>query len=43
MTAKEWNKSKNTFRKVYRNMRAAHPYSALNDMFYMTIKNKFRK
>ena len=25
MTAKEWNKAKNTFKKVYRNMKAAHP------------------
>ena len=41
MTAKEWDKSKNTFGKVYRNMKAAHP--DWNNANYMTTKDQFSK
>lgn len=40
MTAKEWNKSKNTFKKVYNNVRNAHPDWS-NQRVYMAVKNKF--
>lgn len=40
MTAKEWNKSKNTFKKVYHNVRNAHPDWS-NQRVYMAVKNKF--
>ena len=42
MTAKEWNKAKNTFRKVYRNMRAAHPNWS-NAKVYMATKGQLNK
>ena len=42
MTAKEWNKAKNTFKKVYRNMRAAHP-DWTNSRVYMATKGQLNK
>ena len=42
MTANEWNKAKNTFKKVYRNMRAAHPDWS-NAKVYMATKCQLSK
>ena len=42
MTAKECNKAKNTFKKVYRNMRAAHPDWS-NAKVYMATKGQLNK
>ena len=42
MTAKEWNKSRNTFRKVYRNMKAAHPDWS-NAKLYMVTKGQLNQ
>ena len=42
MTAKEWNKSKNTLRKVYRNMRNAHPDWS-NARVYIATKGQLNK
>ena len=42
MTAKEWFKAKNTFKKVYRNMKAAHP-DWINAKLYMATKGQLNK
>lgn len=42
MTAKEWSKAKNTFKKVYRNMKAAHPDWS-NAKVYMATKCQLSK
>lgn len=42
MTAKELNKSKNTFRKVYNNMKTAHPDWS-NARVYMATKGQLSK
>lgn len=42
MTAKEWNKNRNTFRKIYANVKAAHPDWS-NARVYLAVKNKFSK
>ena len=42
MTAKERNKAKNTFKKVYRNMKAAHPDWS-NAKLYMATKGQLSK
>ena len=42
MTAKEWNKAKNTFKKVCSSMGAAHPEWS-NARVYMATKGQLNK
>ena len=42
MTAKEWCKTRNTFRKIYANIKSAHPDWS-NSRVYLATKNKFSK
>ena len=42
MTAKEWFKAKNTFRKVYNNMKEAHPDWSTAKL-YMATKGQLNK